>query len=141
MGEGRAESPRKTRNPPWGAWGGSSWRRGADSWFAVGQDGLAREVTWVGGLQQLEQRLEDPQQLGPGGLWDGGGAGDRERGRGWTSGQAVQALGSSPDFILWNLCLVEVCPHEISSLSISLATLWEAWLEGWVPGMLREPGE
>ena len=37
--------------------------------------------------------------------------------------------------------LVKVCPHEISSLSISLATPWEAWLEGWVPGMLREPGE
>lgn len=46
----------------------------------------------------------------------------------------MQALGSSPNFISWNLCLVEVCPHEISSLSISLAALWEAWLEGWVPG-------
>ena len=46
----------------------------------------------------------------------------------------MQVLGSSPNFISWNFCLVEVCPHEMSSLSISLAALWEAWLEGWVPG-------
>lgn len=59
MGEGRAESPRKTHNPSWGMWEGLP-RGGGDSWFAMGQDGLARGVTWVGGLQQLEQRLEDP---------------------------------------------------------------------------------
>ena len=46
----------------------------------------------------------------------------------------MQVLGSSPDFLSWSFCLVEVCPHEMSSLSISLAALWEAWLEGWVPG-------
>lgn len=141
MGEGREESPRKTRNPPWGPCVGVFLEEEADSWFAVGHNGLAREVTGMGRVAAAEQRLEDPQQLGPGGRWDGGGTKDRERGRGWTGGQAVQALGSNPNFISWNLCLVEVCPHEISSLSISLAALWEVWLEGWVPGMLREPGE
>lgn len=40
-------------------------------------------------------------------------------------------MGSSQNFVLWDLYLVGVCPCEICSLSISLAALEEAWLEGW----------
>lgn len=82
----------------------------------------------------------DPQQLGPGGAVGQG----RDQGQGgkrldrWA-GRA--GPGQQSGLHSWNLGLVEVCPHEISSLSISLAALWEVWLEGWVPGMLREPGE
>lgn len=47
----------------------------------------------VGRVSAAEQRLEDPQQLSPGGRWDGGGPRTGRGGRGWTGGQAVTGPG------------------------------------------------
>lgn len=109
-----AENPRKARNPLWGAC--EALPGGGDSWLAMADDGLAREMTLAGGLWQWERGLAGLQQLGTGGPW-GGVRGERKRLEKWAGpagpGQQSEfySLESLPGrgivpvgFALWASC-------------------------------------
>lgn len=71
----------------------------------------------------------------------GHGVGCGGKGRGWRSGQDLQAPGSSQNFIPWNLCPVEVLSPWDLLFGHHAGCPAGSLVGGWYQGMLREPGE